>query len=46
MGTLVQDLKYGLWMLAKTPGFTAVAVMRGVRPSSHFPPLPYWGART
>src|SRR5213595_2891947 len=27
MGTLVQDLKYGLRMLAKNPGFTAVAVV-------------------
>src|SRR5213595_2581723 len=27
MGTLVQDLKYGLRMLAKNPGFTAVAVI-------------------
>ena len=27
MGTIVQDLKYGLRMLAKNPGFTAVAVL-------------------
>ena len=27
MGTIVQDLKYGIRMLAKNPGFTAVAVL-------------------
>src|SRR5712692_2520690 len=27
MGTLFQDLRYGLQMLAKNPGFTAVAVI-------------------
>jgi macrolide transport system ATP-binding/permease protein len=27
MGTIAQDLKYGLRMLAKNPGFTAVAVL-------------------
>jgi len=27
MGSLMQDLKYGLRMLARNPGFTAVAVL-------------------
>jgi hypothetical protein len=27
MNTLIQDLKYGLRVLAKNPGFTAVAVL-------------------
>jgi putative ABC transport system permease protein len=40
VNTLIQDLKYGLRILAKNPGFTVVAVLTqapGIGPNTVFP---------